>query len=364
MLLLTGCWGLMELQEVHIVAGVGIDKKESGEFEVTNQSVKPLAIKEALPDAHLTRSSTGLTIFDAVREFIITAGKKQLWEHVEILIINQNIAREGITPVIDFLYRDHEPRPKMKPFISREEAKMLLNLKSEIEPIPAFAIEEALKEQRALGKAPDVELHEFVEMLQEKWQDPYLPMITKGEQDFEIYGTAIFKGDQMIGELTPRETLAMLRVKSELEGGLQIVNLNPNSKTPIYASLEIKSTSAKIQAEFENGEPIITIDIEEHAVIGDIGGHEEINIQTYKDIEKIYEETIKQESEKVIHKIQKEMKANIFSFADVIRRKEKGFWKKNQEQWEEIYPTVTVRVNVNAEIIHNQLIRDSLGNLR
>lgn len=358
---LSGCWGLTELPEVAIVGGVGIDKKDSGEFQVTTQTIQPMAVKENQPEAVIVRTSSGLTVFEAVRDFIITAGKKQLWQHIEALVIGPDIAKEGVIPILDFLHRDHEPRPTMYCFVSKETAQEILEIKSKIESIPTKAMRLALEEQISLAKAPRVEMHNFIERLMQPYQDPYLPIIRKGQEDFEIFGTAIFKKDRMVGELTPRETRAMLRVLGEVEGGLQVIIIpSEEEKRPNYASIEIKSSKADIQAELNGGDPKIKITIDETGVIGDISQHIEIDHQKLKDIEKIYANTIHKEIEHVVQKIQKELQSNALNFAGVIQRKDKHYWKEHKEEWDEIYPRVQVDIQVKTELIHHQLIRDSI----
>lgn len=55
-------------------------------------------------------------------------------------------------------------------------------------------------------------------------------------------------------------------------------------------------------------------------------------------------------------KIQKELKANTFDFAEIIRRNEKDYWKHHKENWEEIYPSLKVVVKVNTELPANGLV--------
>ncbi|OLO26141.1 hypothetical protein BTR23_24085 [Alkalihalophilus pseudofirmus] len=360
LLFLTGCWGLLELQDVAIVSGVGIDKNNSGEFEITTQTINPLAVKEHLPDAFVVRSNTGITIFDAIRGFIIKAGKKQLWEHVEALIVSSNIATETIIPVTDFLYRDHEPRPNMFCFITKHNPREILEIKSKAGTLPARAMKKALEEQSDLAMAPQVEMHTFIENLLNPLSDSFLPIISKGQEDFQILGTAYFKDDKMVGELTPIETRSFLRVLDEVEGGLQVIHLpTSNGDQNNFASIEIKNSKTSLKAKIEQGEPKIIISIKETGVIGDIIIPFELNSSTTKELEELYAKTIKQEITVVIEKIQKK-RSNILRFAEVLSRSEKEYWEKHKEQWDEIYANLTTEVLVECQIIHNQMIRNSL----
>ncbi|GCL74801.1 hypothetical protein PN4B1_47830 [Paenibacillus naphthalenovorans] len=235
-LVLTGCWGRSELKDVGIVAAVGIDVKDENKFEATTQVVKPGEVKKNKSGAVLVNSATGFTVFEAVRDLIIKGGKKQIWHHINAYIIGEEAAKTGVRPRIDFLARDHEPRFRMNVFVTKGKAKDLLNMKSNINPIPAAAMQLALEEQESLAKAPKVELHDFIQKLMEPYEDPYLPIIRNGKQNFEIFGTAVFKDDKMVGELNSKETRGMLRVVGEVQGGLQVIQYKPgNDEVPNYS---------------------------------------------------------------------------------------------------------------------------------
>lgn len=362
LIFLSGCWGKIELPEVSIVSGVSIDKKASGEFEVTIQKINTLAVSEHEPHPFLTRSSSGLTIFEAVRNFIFELGQKQLWSHINALIISSEVTENDLLTVTDFLNRDHEARPNMLCLISYGQAKDFLEIESEIQPISAIAIKDALENQKNLSMAPHIDLKTLLRLIAEPHQDFYLPIIKKKDDYFAILGTTIFKEDKLIGELTPEETRSMLRVLGEVKGGLQVINLaQENEEEPHYASIEIKKSQSDIEVMFEENKPKIKINIKEEGIIGDINQPLEINHNALKEIETIYAKTIKAEIEQMIGIIQKQYKANVLNFAGAVRRADRQYWKKYQEQWEEIYPMLEVEIDVETEIVHTQLKKNPIS---
>lgn len=361
LVILPGCWDRVDLEDVAIVAGVGIDKKED-KFQVTTQTIKPGEVKKSSKQTVLIRSSEGITIFEAVRNFIITRGKKQIWHHIDALIISEEMAREGVKPVIDFFSRDHEPRFRMNLFISKGTAKEILEIKSEAGPIPSISMKKALTEHKALSKAPIVEFHNFIERLMEPYQDAYLPYIHKGTQDFEIFGTAVFRRDRLVGELTPKETRAMLRALGELKGGIQVISYPSGEREEAnYISIEIKQSASSMEARFKNGKPTIIIEIEETGFLGDMSQPIELNDEVFKEMEQVYADTIEKEVRRTVNKIQKDYKSNIFPFAGVIKRTDKQYWKEHQKHWEELYPELVVDIRVKTHIPQNGLITKHNG---
>lgn len=359
--ILSGCWGKSELQDIAVVSGIGIDKDESNQIIVTTQTIKPEKIKENDPQPYLVRESSGETVFEAVRDFIITAGKQQLWQHIEIFVIGMPTAENGVTEIIDFLYRDHEPRSSMNLFISDKTASEIININSEVGVIPAIAMKESLEHQASLGKAPQVMFHEFLEAYEDPFIDAFLPIIQKNKEtgDFQIYGTAIFKGNKVVGELSSYETKAMLRVLNQIKGGIEVITLDSISEDENNSKItvEIKSSKSNLEARFENGIPIIEINIKETGTISGLSKPIDLTNKKIMEIKKEYEKVIKSETSKVVGKVTKDFNSDIFAFSHTINRANKVYWKKHQNQWDELLPTLEVKVNVAVEIEHYGLIR-------
>ncbi|MEX2416014.1 MAG: Ger(x)C family spore germination protein, partial [Paenibacillaceae bacterium] len=260
-----------------------------------------------------------------------------------------------------FLTRDHEPRFRMNVLVAKGKAKDILELKSKINPIPSAGIKTVLEEERSLAKAPKVHLHDFVEKLMEPYNDPYLPIIRKVKEDFEIFGTAIFKEDKMVGELTPRETRGMLRVLGEVKGGLQIVKFGKHKDETVYLSIEVKKSKASIHAKIVKNKPQIIIKIKETGFMGSMTQPIELDDKTIKEMEQAYADSIKKEVEHTVSKIQKELKSNVFNFAGTINREHKKYWKEHQQEWETLYPSLDVIVQVKTHMPENGLIRKNPG---
>jgi spore germination protein KC len=355
--MLTGCWGSKELRDVGIVSGIGIDKGVDLGFDVTAQTIKTGSPNNDSPSTAIVHTTHGDTVFEAIRNFIIEAKKKEIHQHIDSLIIGKAAAEDGVTPAFDFFLRDHEPRFNMSVFLAEGNAKEILEIENtKLFDIPARSMRKSLVEQKELSKAPYVELHNFYQRLIEPYQDPYMPIIHKRDNDFENYGTAIFKGDKLVGELNAAETRGMLRVQGELRGGIQVIHLPLSEEEIVNVSIEIKDSKTSITNFLKEGQPVIEILIQETGFIGETSSDVPLTNENIKKINQLYEKTIKKEVKDTVDKIQKDLKANTFDFAEIIRRKENNYWKKHKEQWEEIYPSLKVVVNVSTDLPANGLL--------
>lgn len=356
MALLTGCWENTELKEVDIVSGVGIDKGKDNKYDLTTQTIKPGSPIGGSQTSVIIQKSSGKTVFEAVRDFIITAKKRQIFQHIDAIVIGKDVAFEGVKPVLDFFIRDHEPRFSMDLFVAEDQAEEILEIQNKKFPIPSKTMKDSLEVHEGLSKAPQVAFHNFYQQLVEPYHDPYLPIIHKKQDDFEVYGTAIFKGEKMVGQLSALETRGMLRVLDEVKGGIQVIEMPSTDDEPVLISIEIKKSKTSIHATIKNNQPSIQIETKENGYIGDVSKSILLTEKEVQKITKIYEDSIKQEIKQAVSKVQKEFQSNIFDFQDTIKRKDKRYWKEHKNDWETIYPTIQVDVKVNAKIPNNGII--------
>lgn len=81
-----------------------------------------------------------------------------------------------------------------------------------------------------------------------------------GGNKYEFFGTAIFDGDKMVGELNGDETRAMLMVKGEFKYGSIVIAdpLNPKLRITVYTHQQKKPD---IKVNFKDGKPIIHVKV-------------------------------------------------------------------------------------------------------
>lgn len=116
-----GCWNYREVESLAIVSGMAVDKAENRkDFLITIETVQIQGGKET-PIKSLRIESTGKTVFDAVRHAIKISAKRLYWPHSEVVIISQEVAREGIISVVDWVNRSSELRLTLNILVSKEK---------------------------------------------------------------------------------------------------------------------------------------------------------------------------------------------------------------------------------------------------
>lgn len=363
--ILTGCWNRRELNTLSIVQAVGIDRTENGQISLTFQILKPSDIKTPASAGGgggskgvWTVTSTGQTIFDALRNATMEADRKLFLPFNKIIVIGEGAARAGIAPLTDFFDRDHEIRRLSYIFIARGKAKDIIEATHEQESVPAKAIENLAKVTFATSKVPKVTLHEVLKILAGKTSDPIITGIEiltqqengKEKKQLKLNNTAIFDKDKLIGWFAGKETRGLLWILGQVKSGIIVVP-SPGEETR-NVSLEITKASSKVKPEIINGKLVITVEVKEEGNLGEQMS-EKVDLtkpDTFKELEKRQEAAIRDEINAALEKGLKEWGVDIFKFGEEVHRKFPGEWKELKKSWDEELQDIEVKVEVEAKL--------------
>lgn len=360
----VGCWNYREIDKLAIVAGVAIDKAADGQYKVTVEIIKISGGKES-KTASETITMDGKTLFDAIRNGITLSGKKFYWSHSGVVIISKEIAREGITKVIDWYNRDSETREDAYILISQgDSAKEILNGQAVTEEIKCFVLVDMIKNQINLSKAPIVDILQFNNSFKAEGISPVAPIVklknVEGKMLPSIIGTGIFKEDKLIGFLNGEETKALKFIKNEVKGGVLIEGTEENN-ADIPVSLEIFKSKTKITPVVDGENIKINLNIDTIVAIDEIQGTQNyIDDKGRRKLEQIAEKKLKEQIEELIEKMQSEYGVDIFGFGAKLREDKAEIWKGVSSNWEEIFSDLEVNVTTNIHIRNSALLSEPL----
>lgn len=356
--LLVGCWDYTELEERAIVSGAAVDKV-GDHFEVTVEFISTEGSGEGFDVNPIIYTSEGITFFDAIRNLISKVGIKLYWPHAKVVVISNDIAKDDMIPILDFLNRDYEIRPDIELIISHEKtAKEILIGEDEGHGTLAFHMRDMLKAQKDLSKVPPAETWKFLHDLAYEGQSPILPlahMIEIKEQKVpEVYGTAIFKREKMVGELGGNQTKYLLLIRDELKGGL--INLKNMGEEEETVTLQIIKTKTKLKPTLDEGELIMEVDTQLDVKIAELGGLTNyIDKAGRKKVEKEAEKLVLSEIHNVISQVQDDFKTDIFMFSYNVESQLSDTWKEVKDDWTDTFSSMPVEVLVEVNLRHSNL---------
>jgi spore germination protein KC len=311
--------------------------------------------------------------------------------HAKMFVISEQYARNGIGEYLSPMIRYRETRRIMYVVVCREKAEDFIKTnKSTIGVSATKSIESMIKQSENSGQftsetfvdfyksmispykaavAGYAGVNEFNNLTEEnKGQNPpldvkhdFLPgeLPRKGAAKREFYGTAVFKGDKMVGYLSARQTRYLMMINGELKRA--IVSFEDKNKPGNAIVVDERlGRKPKITASFENGNPVINVKLN---IEGDLGAiQSRINYEYLNRIDELnnyLEESIKEGVKETIEKCQKEFGSDIFGFG----YKFAGYFDTIQEfqeyNWFKHFPEAKVNVDVDFNVRRTGLMYGS-----
>jgi spore germination protein KC len=151
----TGCWDRKELNQISACTMIGFDRVVRNGKPLILMSVLSLKLNAGLsgggagggaatypPSLGVINSAEGETVGDALRNMSLRSPKAIFLGHVEVVIIGEDMARNGIQQVIDFCGRNKEIRYRIDMAVCQGSALEALESQPEFETLNSV---EALK---------------------------------------------------------------------------------------------------------------------------------------------------------------------------------------------------------------------------
>lgn len=381
-LVLTGCWSRRELNQLGIAVGMGIDKI-GDEYRITAQLVNPQAVVSTKGGASKTGPVTtyqadGKNVFEAMRRMTTTSPRRIYVSHLRLLVISEEFARQGIAPILDVLTRDHAMRSDFYLVIAKgQRAEEVLNVFTMMEVIPANGLHIKLESsEKAWAPTVTVQMDELISKISGKGTQAVMTGVRvegdpkKGGQLKEIQrispvanpkyvGIAAFRGDRLVGWLNEDESKGFNYIRGIVKSTVGHVPCRGGS-----IALELAYMKSEIQGMVENGQPKIRLHVYVESNIQDVACRMDPTQESeFHAIEEQATISMRKLLIQTIQTAQKKMNADIFSFGQAIHRADPKAWKKLQDRWGELFPTLPVDVQVQVKIRRIGTIGQSVQNI-
>lgn len=360
---LAGCWDRTEVNDLALVTAAGIDRAGENAVELTVQVFVPRAGggsqlgqpgSAAGDERSVVRSAKGKTIAEAMAKLQERFPRRIFWGHAEVFIIGEKVARTGIREYVDFFLRFSQPREHADIFVCKGEAKKVLELIPPLERHQAEVLRELSESKVSLH----VTLKDLAEMLVGDAGDAALPYLTtlpppvgKGQQHTIAYiaGTAVFRDDRMIGTLNQQKTRGLMWLRDEIK--FSVVTLSPEEADG-FISFYLLRSRTKWLPRIEGDRWSMTVEITtEDDVVENTTSLDLLDPEVTRALEAELEREIVRRIELTLKQVQQEMKVDIVGFAEIFHRRYPREWRKVQDRWDEKFPEVEVRVEVDAKIL-------------
>lgn len=353
----TGCWSYREINSLYIVAGIGIDKiPNSRQFNITAELVNIKETGSRQEDQKFESALLeieGTSIFDTIRKIIRISSKKPYLAHATIIIVSEEVAREGIISLLDLIAANEEPRLDISVLVSRgKSANEVLSMKSLSTEIISFELSTAINENEKLMRVPTLRAYEIIDAVAIPKTGTVVPVVSsfndKGTDLSILSGGAVFKADKLIGFLEQEDIVPYLFIKNKIKTNVLDIETKEGDSNGTV-TLETYRSKTKIKPVYGAEAVSFDINIETEAFLVELDTMTNyIDTQGRAKLRKIAEEHLEKRIEEHIEKVKKDFELDIFGFGNIIRQRNPRLWRELEEDWDTIF--INADFNINCEI--------------
>ncbi|WP_078546346.1 Ger(x)C family spore germination protein [Litchfieldia alkalitelluris] len=379
---LAGCWDSKELNEVSIVTGMAIEKGEDAKYKLSAEVINAseFAHNGGMGDApSIVYQLEGNSISELADKLNKGFTRKLIYSHTRVIVIDEDLAREGIFGFFDFLERSGEIRNDFNILISKGvKASDVIKTTYPSKKSPSMKINsQAETFQEEWGGDPRLRLTDFIEAFMSKGRQPVATAITiqgdpkKGssaennknltpEALVVFDGMAIFKDDKLQGYLSVEDTRNFLFVKNLEQTTVTVPCSDKEEDKDKYLDLRITHSHPIRNVVYKGDTPEINITIKAEANLQGTQCKDPLTkIDTYKKFEKNLSDFIENEVEGTIKKVQEDFQVDIFGFGEDLRRSNYKKFKEVEKNWDEEFSRAKINVNAHGFLRRSGIRNDS-----
>ena len=360
--LLTGCYDHKELNTIAIMTATEINKIDD-KFIVHAQVVNPQSSDKTvnIQAPFIIYEGKGQTIHEAYRQIKLQSSRYLYPNHMQILIINEKLAKEDISQIIDFFLRIPDIRTEFNVLIGKNEN--ILSITTPIDDISGTSILETMKtNNKYLGITNFVTFNEFANMDLNNKLEVILPSIeatnykdeatttkntenTKIESLYKLDNLAIFKNNKLQGYLNKDESITYNVIKNKAQSTLITYECEKNK----YMTIEATDIKSNINTKDKKIDIKINLTGNINESMCNIKLNKEKNI---KKLEKDLNNYLEKKIETSINNIRNTYNSDIFGFLDLIYKKDYNTYKQIKDNWyKEEFKNIKINTKVSINII-------------
>lgn len=346
-LLLTGCWDLEEIEHRTFVMAVGFDRTEDGKIECTVQYPRPQALNFARgqnpsspSEQFVTISATGTSAWEALMEVNEqTAGRVYLGQ-LQALILGENLARDGIGPVMDGLMRHARVNRRARVLVAADAGQIIR------QPIPGQLLPSIFFCDFYDSDGNQEETAELI--VWRAWlevaaplESGFIPYVKLRAGQFQLDGIGLIRDGKLVARLDD----AAARGFNWLRGDVKSGEIVARAADRQFTVRNQRSRRRLTEAWWDGDIPHITIQIR---ATGDLSESTSMTGSsspgTRQQIEQAVEAEIQSETEQAL-KTMLQAGADSLKLGEYMRVADPRGW--NLERWKAAFPKANITVTVD-----------------
>lgn len=386
---LSGCFDYSDVESEMFVTGLGIDCTEGGECKYLI-SVEIASFTNTRDSSVKSKviSAEGDSLMESFQSLIAKSSKMLYFGHCQTIVIGENVAKQGITNVLDFVFRYEFLRLSMFVIVAKDcKALDILSSKSDGNTIISYEIADTMKaSENEIGIAKGTSVFELLNQINNISKCGVTPVFVKdennkknendkkgdndenkennekGENDegntHSLNGIAIFVKDRLKGYLGKNQSVFCLLASDGMKKGVLTCYIPSHHQ---MMSVRILRSSTDISFDVSDGHPEITLKIKTTVTLLEIPPEislkkPEYNVIIQKDISDFISENVYILVRDTIERYG----ADIFGLSDEIHKKNTDYWEENQADWDEIIKSIKIKTVCDIAIEGSGITNDKI----
>ena len=354
-LLLAGCWDYVEIELLDFVFGVGIDRIDQDFFVIT-EMINVSGGEQESQFKPVVLSTKGRSLSSAGRALSGPAGMIVFWSHAFVLVVSEEVARQGIIPSIEYGVRSRHMRSTVFVFVTKDcTAEEVFKSK----PPFASSVSEHLNsislQQALLTNFYPREIWQFTSDLTAEGVCATLPAVRLVHESGELVpiveGTAVFKQDQMVGWLDADESQLLVLLQGLVERGHFVMDTRIKGEvSPI--TYELLANQVETKPIVEDGKLSMKIGLEFQVSVVEVGDAN-VNFQNQEEVASMEQQishAFNRRTREFLAKVHKNYNADVLGLGRLLRRREPDAWRHYGDNWYTHLPNLSVDVEVKSKI--------------
>ncbi|MDO9573717.1 MAG: Ger(x)C family spore germination protein [Candidatus Contubernalis sp.] len=379
MLFNSGCWNRVEPEEIALIMMVGFERDEEGDgLKIFVQSANPPKVGSSEEggggsqgESTWAASATGRTVTEALNNLAKKSTRLVDLSHMGIVLFSEDLAREGIAPLMDFFDRERQSRLITQPMVVEGDLQRVMEADFVTEETAASALTRLhVVAREELAVSLEIPFRVILNRLSQPGWEIVMPRLREVEPQegepppetpMEIDGLAVFKKDRMMGWLNSAETRGYNWIVGRITRPIYVFESPTRQGEEI--SVQVHQSSTRLEAVTRGEEVAVIVNAVVEGRIEETTSDEEFlsaQSELIDSMNRRLGQAVRNDIQAALKKSQKEFESDIFGFGNLIYRTRFQEWEKLENRWDEIFPDLQVEVYVKAEVRRSGLVKDPL----
>ncbi|AZV58335.1 Ger(x)C family spore germination protein [Clostridium sp. AWRP] len=358
-----------ELNEINVVAGIGIDKISSNNtFLITLEIINPSHSKgdstvSKRENKSIIQVSTGHSIFSTMQNFSKNNPVLLDFSHAKVIILSRELceSESEVSEVMDYLSRNRQIRSTSWIFVSNKPAREILQSRILGDSATSTAINSMMTLFKKNGPIVPININNFIIESKNESKSTFAPVIDieKSKDStaakITVERMAIFKNNHLMGILTSEESKSLLWIVDYAKGHEVIFPIKSGINDNV--TIDVFKKSDKIIPHLtENG---INTEIQCSGTAF-IEETQNINIspEAINNLQYNIESTLESQLNKLIYKSQKDLNTDFIGFSTKIYNNNPKEWINIKKNWSQIFPNIKYEINFKIKVTNIGIVKD------